>query len=71
MNTSASNPAKAWPTGWGQEAAKWCKDKLWNAKIRGEVFADRISFVRACMAETNGMLSPKVAETAWDEAQAK
>lgn len=71
MNTAASNPARAWPTAWGKEAVKWCKDKLFYAKIHGEVFADRQSFVRACMAETNGMLNPQVAINAWEEAQTK
>lgn len=71
MNTAASNPARAWPTGWGKEAVKWAKDKLFYAKIHGEVFADRLAFVRACVAGTNGMIDPKVPSTVWDEANAK
>lgn len=71
MNTLASNPARAWPTSWGKEAVKWCKEKLIHAKVHRTPFADKRTFVTLCMAETNGMINPKVPSDVWDDEHAQ
>lgn len=60
------DPARTWSNAWGQDAIDWCKKFF-----RKGSYADKQSFVRACMTATKGKMNPQVAFDVWDENQVK